>query len=370
MSEVRRFARLALLLVAAVAVAACGPAAPAQPASQAPSGAVAPAASAQGAGQADDELAALYDAAKREGRVVLAGPGASTREPALRGFMAKYPGVEVQGVTLRGADMMSRLQAEIASGQRVMDVFLSAQGTMYAARQAGYFEPWAPPAAEALPADFRPPGNYYTATSTGVYSILYNTRLVAVADAPTGWRDLLDPKWKGKILYYDPRSAGSGQTSMIRFSKSPDLGWSFIEALGKQDLTFTRDRLQGAQQVAQGAYPLFAPADVADETDLQKANAPTKLAFPPMEGFHLDVSFAGVLHGAPHPNAARLFVNYLLTPEGQQQLAETGDYPIRPGIAGPGGRPPLSEMKTLPEPTEADRDRNDEFVKRFEAIFR
>ncbi|HEY7065501.1 MAG TPA: extracellular solute-binding protein [Chloroflexota bacterium] len=383
MSQMWRGARLALVLALGVAVVACGPAAPAQPASQAPSGAApaqpagqalsgaAPqAAPDAGSGQPGDELAALYEAAKREGRVVVAGPGASTREPATGGFMQKYPGVEVQPVTLRGADMMSRLQAELASGQRVMDVFLSAQGTMYAARQAGYFEPWAPPAAEALPADFRPPGNYYTAVSTGVYSIMYNTRLVAAADAPTGWRDLLDPKWKGKILYYDPRSAGSGQTSMIRFSKSPDLGWDFIEALGKQDLTFTRDRLQGVQQVAQGAYPLFAPADVGDETDLQKANAPTKLVFPPKEGFHLDVSFAGVLQGAPHPNAAKLLVNYLLTPEGQQQLAETGDYPIRPGVAGPGGRPPLSEMKTLPEVTEADRDRNDEFVKRFETIFR
>ena len=359
----RRFARLAMVLVLGFMVAACAPAAPTQPAAQ-------PAAGASTARTGADELATLYEAAKKEGRVVFAGPGASTREPAMRAFTQQYPGIEVQAITLRGADMMARLQSEIASGQRLMDVFLTAQGTMYAARQADYFEAWAPPAAEGLPADFRPPGNYYTAVSTGVYGILYNTNLVPASEAPTGWKDLADPKWRGKILYYDPRSAGSGQTSMIRFSKSPELGWEFIESLRTQNITFTRDRLQGAQQVAQGAYPIFAPGDIGDEADLKKANAPAKLVFPPREGLHLDVSFAGVLKGAPHPNAARLFVNYLLTPEGQQALADTGDYPLRPGIPGPGGLPPLSEMKTLPEVTEADRDRNDDYVKRFEELFR
>ena len=302
--------------------------------------------------------------------MVLYGPGAATRDRVYTAFQQKYPGVEVQAVTMRGADMMARVTTEIASGQRVADVFLTGQTTMYAAKQADLFERWTPPNAEALPQQLRDPGGFYNAVNGAAYGILYNTNLVPPDQVPTAWRDLADPKWRGKILYYDPRSAGSGHTMMIEFSKTPDLGWPFVESLKGQNMVFIRDRQQGPQQVIQGAYPIFVPSDLQDFLELKKVNAPVGMNLTPREGMHFDISSIGVLKGAPHPNAAKLLINYMLGEEGQRVLAELGDYPARPDIPGPGGYPPWNELKILPLPDDADREKGDDYVRRIEEIFR
>jgi len=356
------------LAVVALALVACGPSAPR---GAAPGGQPASGAATSGAGApASDEIAALVEPAKREGRVVLYGPGGTTDEPVYEAFMRKYPGIQVQGVALRGSDMMARVNAEVASGQRVADLFQTGQSTMYEAKKAGLFEAWTPPNARELALELRDPDGYHFVVRGAAYGIMYNTNLVPRDQAPTAWRDLADPKWRRKILLYDPRSAGSSLTLMMEATKVPELGWGWVESLGQQEITFTRDRVQGTQQVAQGVYPLFAPGMLTDYFELRRHNAPVELVLNLREGMHFDVSSIGLLRGAPHPNAAKLYMDFVASEEGQRVIADLGQYPVRAGVPGPEGYPPMNEIKALGLPTDEDQAKHNDYVRRIEAIFR
>jgi iron(III) transport system substrate-binding protein len=184
------------------------------------------------------------------------------------------------------------------------------------------------------------------------YGVLVNTRMVKPEDEPKKWTDLLDPKWKDKILSDDTRPIGGGQTMFFVLQKT--YGTPFHEKLAAQNLVFSRDLRNDARRVARGEYPLYIPQMFAMASDLK--GLPVK-ALVMAEGVpYVPINFAQ-LKNAPHPNAARVFINHFLEQESQLQYANAWMTTVVKGMAekaNPDARP-FVEPKLLGATTLEER---------------
>ena len=293
------------------------------------------AASAPGAAEWESTLAA----ARKEGKVVISGPaGADVRDALTEGFQKKYPGIQVEydGSSTRG--FATRLAAERKAGQFLWDVFI--HGAPEPVIAMGALDPLEP--ALILPdvknsktwrggkIEFLDPGKtIMVMTPFQRGTIFYNTKLVNAKEFKS-YKDLLDPKWKGKIVADDPRRTGPGQATFTLFFLHPELGPDFIRALSKQQLTIFRDYGQEVDAVAQGKYPvLLGTADFAAISKMAQG-VPIAIVDPRQLKEGSDVSPANgdlaLFNRAPHPNAAKVFINWLLSKEGQELFARTNGY--------------------------------------------
>ena len=169
------------------------------------------------------------------------------------------------------------------------------------------------------------PGYAVPAYMSG-YSLMVNTNLTKPGDEPKSWRDLLKPHWAGKILADDPRALGSGH---VFFSASMEkFGPDFHRAMAKQNIVFGRDLGVDQLRVARGEYALRYPQSLANMRDLK--GLPLRFIIP-AEGLIYVRADVAMVTGAPHPNAARLFMQYLLSPTTQDTLASFGLIPVVKG---------------------------------------
>ncbi|MGH9390854.1 MAG: ABC transporter substrate-binding protein, partial [Vicinamibacteria bacterium] len=182
------------------------------------------------------------------------------------------------------------------------------------------------------------------------FGILVNTELVKPSDEPRSFQDLLLPRWKGQILADDVHPVGSG--SLFFQATYGKLGREFHEKLAAQDPSFTRDPRGSQRRVARGEYPVFLPSSLAAMKELE--GLPLKTIVP-SEGVVYVLYQTAVFKNAPHPNAARLFMDFLLSDEAQAVYAEDGYGPVVEPIEyvqKKTSRPPLlgtSELKTMAE---------------------
>jgi iron(III) transport system substrate-binding protein len=262
----------------------------------------------------------VVDAAKKEGTVVFysAAVGAPATAKIQTAFKAKY-GITMEVLQARSSELTERIRTEQVSGKRLGDV--SHNGASVTERQLaeGVFMPYGTlPSAARLASSFPADG-----TRVPVYvihfGILANTSLVKTSDEPKSWQDLLDPKWKGKILSDDMRALGSG--SALFTATHEKFGRQFHERLAAQQPEFTRDVRGSQRRIARGEYPLFIPFNVADILTLK--GLPVKFIVP-SEGAVYVVFDCAILKGAPHPNAARLLLDFMLSDEVQLIYASTG----------------------------------------------
>jgi iron(III) transport system substrate-binding protein len=156
-----------------------------------------------------------------------------------------------------------------------------------------------------------------------VYGILANTQLVKPADEPKSWMDLTDPRWKGKILSDDFRALGGG--GVLFYVLQETLGRDFHEKLARQELKFSREIPANERRIARGEYPLYIP--VSSTATPQLKGLPVKFLSPneglPYIGYDL-----ALLKNAPHPNAARLLMEFYLGQKMQQAFANLGLLPV------------------------------------------
>ena len=272
------------------------------------------------------------EAAKKEGQVAVYISG---YEEILPEFQKEFPDIKVLPTTGRGSQVGQKLLAERRAEKYLADVVNAGGVTTYQQLfPAKVFDPIKP--AFLLPEitdaskwyqgkhHYSDPENQYILNYVGTAtygSISYNTNLVTPKDFKSYW-DLLAPKWKGKIISRDVRIAGTGSGNARLFYHLPDVGPSFIKKLyGEMDTTLFRDYRQGTDWLAVGkaAICFFCEADVS------KAQGLPVDTFGPgvfKEGAGLVTQFGtlGLINRAPHPNAAKVFINWLLSRKGQMTL--------------------------------------------------
>ena len=282
-------------------------------------------ASAQTAAEWDQIVAA----GKKEGKVVLynSANGASYFTNIIKAFEQKY-GIKVDSFDMRASELTERIRAEQVAGRFLGDLELHSTSTIQQQQIDGPFvEPVGRvPNIVNLRPDL-PATEMWIPAWIQAYGVLVNTKMVKPEDEPKKWSDLTDPKWKDKMLSDDTRPIGGGQTMFFVLEKT--YGTPFHEKLAAQNLVFSRDLRNDARRVARGEYPLYIPQMFAMASDLK--GLPVKAVVMEEGVPYVQINFAQ-LKNAPHPNAARVFINYFLETESQLQYANAWMTPVVKGL--------------------------------------
>jgi iron(III) transport system substrate-binding protein len=271
-------------------------------------------------------------AARKEGQVTVYISG---YEEVLPEFQKEHPDIKLVSVTGRGSQLGQRLVAERRGEKFLADVVSAGGVTTYQQLYlAKVFEPIKPATIlpevtdQALWFQKRhhysdPEGQYiFNYVGSATYgSVSYNSKLVDAKDFKSYW-DLLNPRWKGKILARDIRAPGPGSGNARLFYYHPDLGVSFIRKLfGEMDVTLFRDYRQGPDWLAVGKFAIcfFCDVDVSKQQGLPVDTFGPKV-FKEGGGLVQQFGTLGLVNRAPHPNAAKIFINWLLSRKGQTAL--------------------------------------------------
>ncbi len=296
----------------------------------------------------DGEWEKVLRAAQQEGRLVLyTFPG---QEQVFQEFQKKFPDIKLVEVSVRGSDRVTRILSERRAGKYLADVLIGGVGSAQSGLlKTGLLDPLKP--ALILPEvtdeskwwqgkhTYGDDENRYifSFSAAPLYYFHYNTNLVNSQEFKSYW-DLLNPKWKGKIVVVEPMTGGT-QEPLVFMYHSKELGPEFMRRfLSEMALGVSRDIRQLLDWVAQGKYAMSAlqNADRIRLWDARKQGLP-------VNAFETDEFKEGGLVGsgggnialinrAPHPNAAKVFINWFLSREGQiayQKLVQGGRNSLR-----------------------------------------
>ena len=333
---------------------AAGPTtAPATAATTAPAAAkptTPPAAASTPFGSDPDVVAAgnkYYDAAKKEGKLVLYGVGNATLYNPIRdAFIKRFPGIEVQGVDQRGRESREKIFAEQQSKNYVADVVISGTDTQNELTQNGFFEQYTPAGLGDVIPELVPADRANSPRTVSIFTIAINTSLVPIDSEPKLWSDLLDPKWKGKLEMDDPRGSGPGGT--ILSGMEVLYGIDRVDSgLAPQGLFFATQSGPLIDGLTRGEYAVFLSSNHTDVIAARKAGAPIK-QIKPADGVGITPINQGLVAHAPHPNAAKLWIEWSLSEEGQTLLTDQGYAVVRKGLKPTEQEADLTGVKFLP----------------------
>ena len=282
------------------------------------------------------------EAARKEGQVTVYISG---YEAVLPDFEREYPDIKVVAVTARGNQLGQRLLAERRAEKYIADVVSSGANPnyqqFYPAKALDSIKlalmlpeitdqtKWYLKKHQYSDPEGRYVFNYVGSATYG--AVNYNTKLADVKEFKSYW-DLLNSKWKGKIEVRDIREAGPGAGNTRFFYYHSDLGPSFIRKLfGEMDITLFRDFRQGPDWLAAGKYAIcfFCDADVLKQQGLP-VDTFGPHAFKEGGGLVQQFGTVALVNRAPHPNAAKVFINWLLSRKGQialQKRTSVGESP-------------------------------------------
>ena len=314
------------------------------------------------------DVAGLYEAAKKEGELTwyTAHTDGETAEAVGRAFSERYPGVKVNVIRTTAQVAYQRLRQEIRSGTAQCDVFSSTDvGHDVALKKEGRFAHYVPENAAKVRPEFQgfDPDGYFYPTSAGLVLITYNTEKVRAEEAPRKWPDLLDPKWKGKVSVGHPGFSGYVGTWVVLMRKL--YGWDYFEKLERNKPQIGRSINDTVTMLTSGERLVASGPSGTMLKSAEKGN-PLAVVYPE-DGALLMISPSAVVANAPHPNAARLFLEFLLGVEHAEILVRNHREPVRPEAKPPERaktpghikvlRPTVDEIaKVIPEVIEQWRD--------------
>jgi iron(III) transport system substrate-binding protein len=318
--------------MAGVLLVACGGGAASTPASGGSTAASAGAA----AGSWNDVIAA----AKKEGKVSVIGPqGNDMRDALTQGFQKAYPGVEVDLQSLPGDQTGPKVITPMAAGQHPYDIAITGSSTaietLMPANVVVPVKDWLTGPNDSDPKQWL--NNKFTySDNAAVYNMVFsayvkapwvvNSDLASPSEFKTS-RDLLNPKWKDKIVFRSPRTAGGGVSVVTYWYATPSLGKDFIKQLASQNFTIATDDRQVLDDTAHGKYQVaIGPSDVLTNEFMSKGLPIKHVPSSQLSEGAYTTSGNGtmvVFKQPPHPNATKLYLDYFLSKEGQTAWTNT-----------------------------------------------
>jgi iron(III) transport system substrate-binding protein len=278
--------------------------------------------------------------AEKEGQVTIYGPPGIDYQNAIGAFQEAYPKIKLVYVPGSGTNNAQRLVTERRAGKFLADSFIGGSGTLIEVLFDGNLLDPIPPLL-VLP-EVKDTSAWYNrmhtyADAKGQYVFMmqgnvntnlaaYNTKSTKPEGLKSYW-DLVNPKWKGKMVAYDPRARGHIQ-NVRSIYHNPKLGGEFFRRFfSEMDATVSRDQRLMIDWLAQGKFLLSIFSTNNDVRDARKKGLPVDLIDAPDDESYMSGGFGhvAVVNKAPHPQAAKVFLNWLLSKEGQQKWQEKSD---------------------------------------------
>jgi len=273
----------------------------------------------------------LYEGAKSEGEAVFyANMDVSAMKPLTDGFMNRYPGTKAASVHFSGAAIITRLDSEARAGKPLSDVVLSGQLGVLGLIEKKIAARYRSPEREFFRDGFKDKDGLWTAYMTNVMVSAYNTRQVSKDEAPRTVEDLLKPRWKGKLTMDSQSYVWFG--TMMQYL-GEETGLRFMKRLNEQNISHQRGRRLMTQLVAAGEFDMAVETNLNSVLTLSKQGAP--LSFAPIQPYFLSPSLVFMSADAPHPYTAALFIDYLLSEEGQKIVVKTNRMPANSKVKSP-----------------------------------
>jgi iron(III) transport system substrate-binding protein len=288
----------------------------------------------------------ILEGARKEGQVVFyASMETASAQKLTSAFEKKYPFIKVDATRIGSERMATRLVAEAQARKVRADVVQQSAFDFYGGLQKGLFDSYLSPERAALPPDYRDDKGLWVMPAATLNVIAYNKKMVSAADAPKSFWDLVEPKWKGQLLMDENESKWmAGMISYYGEAKTMEL----MRKLAGQAIQFRvgHSLLQTLLAAGERAVVVVAFANGVDR--LKKDGAPVEwVAAEPIIGLTFG---SAVVKDAPHPNAARLLSDFLLSREGQEVIASAGYYAPRADVSSPilKEAPPKTKIVPLP----------------------
>ena len=312
---------------------------------------------------------ARTEAARKEGKVVwytsLVLPSA---EKVAKLFETAYPGIKVEVHRTGSQRILQRVMQELQANIKNVDVIhTSDAGHFVLLKDKKLLAKYTPAGVESFPPGFKDKDGYAWGLRATVNAIAYNPKLVPAAEAPRTWKDLLDPRWKGKEVTAHPGYSGVIATHVLALVQL--YGWDYFKQLAQNKPMLVQSAADPAGVVASGERPVAVNGGDYSFYQAKKKGNPVEIVYP-KEGVPLVVSPSAIASFAPHPNAARLFTDFIFSREVQQVMADSeGLYTGHPDVKYPADKPKLSELKLLMVDAEELEKRDEEIRKRFVEFF-
>ena len=310
----------------------------------------------------------LVAAAKKEGKVVYyTSTEVQVAEELGKKFTAKY-GIPVQVERSGSERILQRLGQEYKSNIFAADVVNTSDAAHFVNwKKEGILAPYLPEdVAQHFPKEQREPDGMYTPWRATLSVIAYNTKLVPANEAPKSHKDLLDPKWNGRMVKAHPGYSGIILTATFQLAR--DIGWDYFDKLSKQKIMQVQSATEPPKVLSKGERRIMVDGAEYVALMAKEAGEPIEIVYA-SEGSPMIVSPSAVLKNAPNPNAARLFQNWLHTLEAQQYLNDVGARSYHAQVKEKPGRTPLKDIKVLKEDAQAVSTQVEKIKERYMDLF-
>ncbi len=267
------------------------------------------------------------EAAKKEGKVVVYGTLVPQSAALLhKGFEQKY-GIKVDFWRGPSTQIVSRTLNEWRAGRPGFDVVEAGQEPMLLIKNEGALARYIPPSSEKFLEQFREKDALTTVWRILPISILYNTELVKAAEAPKSIDDLLDPKWKKKISMSDPTRNITAVQYLWNVKKSKGERWpDFIKALAQQQPHLVESLAPVTNEIVRGETPV----GITFVKYVRQYKGP--IDYVTTDKYFSTANYLGLGGNTLHPNAGKLYIEYLCSAEGQRIVAKDGEFVLYPGV--------------------------------------
>ena len=282
---------------------------------------------------ADAQSSKLIEAAKKEGKIVAYGSLESDTVDAIMNAFKKKTGLEIEYWRASATKVMDRALSEARAGRPVADVIITNDNPLRLMQKQNFFQKYESPSASNFPPDAIDPflGPRYRNVIIGV---LYNTSAIKAADAPKSLEDLVNPKYKGKLVMPDPTQHTTTTQWVTSLHKvmGKEKADKYIRDLAAMKPIMVESLLPAAERVTTGETPI-AITYVKYAFIFGKKGAPLDyVRLPKMLG---DGHYIGLAAKAPHPNGGKAFIDYFLDNESMKIMANRGEFVNRKGVYPP-----------------------------------
>jgi len=301
------------------------------------------------------------DAARKEGKVVVYGSVVPQAMDGLHQAFKKKYGIDVEYWRGSSTQVSERALTEWRAGRPGFDIAEGNRGVQLIMKSEGLFQKFVPPASEKFPAQYKEKDGLITPWRVLPISILYNTELVKSADLPKTLDDLLNPKWTGKISIPDPTRHTTTAQFLWNLQKFKGDKWlDYVKALAKQKPILVESLAPVTPTIIKGE----ALVGIAYIKYVKQYKGPVD--YIPMDKYLTDPNYLSLSAKSAHPNAAKLYIDFACSPEGQKEIAEDGEFVLAPGVY-----PPIKDAeKVAPRMVFMDNPSEDEFKKLMSGTFR